>query len=84
MSLHPKESGGRQELLGDFSSLVATFAGRVYGMRPAEARSRLLAEPGQCPKVAGGEPQAQERGQHRRPDRIRPRCDPGRYRREIR
>ena len=50
MSLHPKESGDRQELLGDFSSLAAAFAGRGYGMRPAEARSRLLAEPGQCPE----------------------------------
>jgi putative resolvase len=50
--LHPKKSGGRDELLEDFVSLVTTFAGRVYGMRSAEARKRLLAESGQCP--AGG------------------------------
>jgi predicted site-specific integrase-resolvase len=54
MSLHPKESGGREELLDDFSSLGAAFAGRVYGMRPAGARRRLLAEPGQCPDGGGG------------------------------
>jgi putative resolvase len=29
-------------------SLVTTFAGRLYGMRSAEARKRLLAETGQC------------------------------------
>src|SRR5450756_264646 len=50
--LHPKKSGGRDELLEDFVSLVTTFAGRLYGMRSAEARRRLLAEAGQR---AGGE-----------------------------
>jgi excisionase family DNA binding protein len=49
--LHPKKSGGRDELLKDFVSLVTTFAGRLYGMRSAQARKRLLAESGQC---AGG------------------------------
>ena len=28
----------------DFASLVTTFAGRLYGMRSAEARRRLLTE----------------------------------------
>lgn len=46
--LHPKKSGGRDELLEDFVSLVTTFAGRLYGMRSAQARKRLLAETGQC------------------------------------
>ncbi|HEV2371306.1 MAG TPA: IS607 family transposase [Streptosporangiaceae bacterium] len=46
--LHPKQSGGRDELLEDFVSLVTTFAGRLYGMRSAEARKRLLSETGQC------------------------------------
>ncbi|MEU2744040.1 hypothetical protein ABZ656_54690 [Streptomyces sp. NPDC007095] len=49
--LHPKKSGGRDELLEDFVSLATTFAGRLYGMRSMEARKRLLAESGQC---AGG------------------------------
>jgi predicted site-specific integrase-resolvase len=48
--LHPKKTGGRQELLEDFISLVTTFAGRLYGMRSADARRRLLAESGQCPQ----------------------------------
>jgi excisionase family DNA binding protein len=47
--LHPKKSGGRDELLEDFISLVTTFAGRLYGMRSAEARKRLLSDSGQCP-----------------------------------
>ncbi|MFG2028627.1 IS607 family transposase [Streptomyces sp. NPDC048825] len=42
--LHPKKSGGREELLEDFLSLVTAFAGRLYGMRSAEARRQLLAE----------------------------------------
>lgn len=46
--LHPKKLGGRDELLEDFVSLVTTFAGRLYGMRSAEHRRRLLAESGQC------------------------------------
>jgi excisionase family DNA binding protein len=46
--LHPSRLGGRDELLEDFVSLVTTFAGRLYGMRSAENRRRLLAESGQC------------------------------------
>lgn len=46
--LHPKKLGGREELLQDFVSLVTTFAGRLYGMRSADNRRRLLAESGQC------------------------------------
>ncbi|MCX5320047.1 IS607 family transposase [Streptomyces sp. NBC_00120] len=46
--LHPKKLGGRDELLEDFVSLVTTLAGRLYGMRSAENRRRLLAESGQC------------------------------------
>ncbi|MFC5954552.1 IS607 family transposase [Streptomyces pratens] len=46
--LHPKKLGGRDELLEDFASLVTTFAGRLYGMRSAEAKRRLLTETGQC------------------------------------
>ena len=43
--LHPKGSaGGMEELLADFMSLIATFAGRMYGIRSREARKRLLAE----------------------------------------
>jgi predicted site-specific integrase-resolvase len=45
---HPKKPGGRDELLEDFVSLVTAFAGRLCGMRSAEARKRLLAETGQC------------------------------------
>jgi len=47
--LHPKAQGGREELLEDFISLVTTFAGRLYGMRSAAARRRLLAESDKCP-----------------------------------
>jgi putative resolvase len=46
--LHPKKLGGRDELLEDLVSLVTMFAGRLYGMRSAENRRRLLAESGQC------------------------------------
>ncbi|MER5918297.1 IS607 family transposase [Streptomyces sp. NPDC001982] len=46
--LHPKRLGGREELLEDFVSLVTTFAGRLYGMRSADARRRLLTESRQC------------------------------------
>lgn len=42
--LHPKKSGGGEELLEDFMSLLTTFAGRLYGMRSAQSRRRLLAE----------------------------------------
>ncbi|MEU8979393.1 IS607 family transposase [Streptomyces sp. NPDC048309] len=51
--LHPKKLGGRDELLEDFVSLVTTFAGRLYGMRSAENRKRLLAESGQCSDEGG-------------------------------
>ncbi|MFG2848815.1 IS607 family transposase [Kitasatospora sp. NPDC048296] len=47
--LHPEKPAGRQELLEDFISLVTTFAGRLYGIRSAGARRRLLVESGQCP-----------------------------------
>ncbi|MFI6356837.1 IS607 family transposase [Streptomyces sp. NPDC050743] len=46
--LHPKKLGGRDELLEDFVCLVTTFAGRLYGMRSADNRRRLLTESGQC------------------------------------
>ncbi|MGW9023100.1 IS607 family transposase [Streptomyces sp. NPDC055722] len=46
--LHPNKLGGRDELLEDFVSLVTMFAGRLYGMRSADNRKRLLAESGQC------------------------------------
>ncbi len=46
--LHPKKLGGRDELLEDFASVVTTFAGRLYGMRSAQNRKRLLTESGQC------------------------------------
>lgn len=50
--LHPKAQGGREELLEDFISLVTTFAGRLYGMRSAPARRRLLAESDRHPPGA--------------------------------
>ena len=46
--LHPKKLGSRDELLEDFVSVVTSFAGRLYGMRSAENRRRLLTESGQC------------------------------------
>ncbi|MDP4511264.1 recombinase family protein [Nonomuraea turcica] len=43
--LHAKGSaGGMEQLLADFMSLIATFAGRMYGIRSREARKRLLAQ----------------------------------------
>jgi excisionase family DNA binding protein len=51
--LHPKAQGGREELLEDFVSLVTTFAGRLYGMRSAAARRRLLAESDRRPPGGG-------------------------------
>ncbi|MFC9500648.1 recombinase family protein [Streptomyces sp. NPDC056982] len=43
--LHVKGTvGGMEELMDDFMSLVATFAGRMYGLRSREARRRPLAE----------------------------------------
>ena len=51
--LHPKGSPrGMAELLEDFTPLVATFAGRMYGIRSAETKQRLLAEAGR--EVSGG------------------------------
>jgi IS605 OrfB family transposase len=46
---HPKKLGGRDELLADFVFLVTMFAGRLYGVRGAQNRRRLLVESGQCP-----------------------------------
>ncbi|MGP4088507.1 IS607 family transposase [Streptomyces sp. KR55] len=42
--LHPKAGapGGTEELLADFMSLVASFSGRLYGIRSSQARRRLL------------------------------------------
>jgi putative resolvase len=51
---HPKAQGGREELLEDFVSPVTTFADRLYGMRSAAARKRLLAESDQRPPGGGG------------------------------
>jgi len=45
--LHDKGSaGGMEELLADFMALVATFAGRMYGIRSRQARKQLLAQAG--------------------------------------
>jgi predicted site-specific integrase-resolvase len=43
--LHAKAQapGGTEELLADFMSLVASFSGRLYGIRSRQARQRLLA-----------------------------------------
>ena len=49
---HPRGSGGGlEELLEDFTALVATFAGRMYGIRSKKAQRRLLAQAQQ--KVSG-------------------------------
>ena len=49
---HPKGSGGGlEELLEDFTALVATFAGRMYGIRSQEAQRWLLVQAQQ--KVSG-------------------------------
>jgi putative resolvase len=48
-ALHPKAQGGREEPLEDFISLATTFAGRLYGIRSAAARKRLLTESDRCP-----------------------------------
>jgi putative resolvase len=58
--LHAKGSaGGMDELFADFMSLIATFAGRMYGIRSREARARLLADAaartGGGVSVAGGD-----------------------------
>ncbi|MFG3700300.1 IS607 family transposase [Micromonospora sp. NPDC047620] len=46
--LHSKGSaGGIEELLDDFMSLVAMFAGRMYGIRSRDAKRRLLAAAGE-------------------------------------
>jgi excisionase family DNA binding protein len=39
---HKGSAGGMEEFLADFMSLIATFAGRMYGIRSREARRRLL------------------------------------------
>jgi len=39
-------SSGVEELLSDFMSLLAVFAGRMYGIRSREAKRRLLAAAG--------------------------------------
>lgn len=42
--LHENKSASpHDELLADFMALVASFSGRLYGMRSSEARRRLLA-----------------------------------------
>ncbi|MGW3730011.1 hypothetical protein [Streptomyces sp. NPDC000851] len=40
--LHPKAAtpGGTEELLADFGSLIASFSGRMYGIRSRQARQR--------------------------------------------
>jgi putative resolvase len=41
--LHPEHGGAaEEELLHDFMALLASFAGRLYGQRSAQARARLL------------------------------------------
>lgn len=41
--LHEKQTtSGMDELLADFMSLVASFSGRLYGIRSKEAKDRLL------------------------------------------
>ena len=41
----PKRSaGGPEELLEDFTALVATFTGHMYGIRSKEAKRRLLVQ----------------------------------------
>ncbi|MGW3661278.1 IS607 family transposase [Streptomyces sp. NPDC005151] len=49
--LHPKAAapGGTEELLADFVSLIASFFGRVYGIRSRQAGQRLLAAVGSPP-----------------------------------
>lgn len=51
-SAHPKKAGGWEELLKDFTSLVTTFDGRLYGLRSATVRRRLLTET--CPCTPAG------------------------------
>jgi predicted site-specific integrase-resolvase len=41
---HPNPSSGADELLADFMSLVASFAGRLYGQRSADNKRRLLTQ----------------------------------------
>ncbi|HET9967487.1 MAG TPA: hypothetical protein VFQ68_04570 [Streptosporangiaceae bacterium] len=54
--LHSKAQGGREELVEDFICLVTNCAGRLYGMRSAAARRRLLAGSDRCPPAAAGDP----------------------------
>ena len=54
--VHAKGSaGGMDELLADFVSLIATFAGRMYGIRSREARKRLLDAAAATERPAGAE-----------------------------
>ncbi|WP_347601774.1 recombinase family protein [Acrocarpospora sp. B8E8] len=49
--LHSNRSGHRDELLEDFLSPATNFPGRLYSM---SARTRLLAESGQCSGECAG------------------------------
>lgn len=51
--LRLEAQGGREELLGDFISLVTAFAGRLHGVRSAAACERLLAGSGRCSPGGG-------------------------------
>ena len=51
--LRPAARGGREELPEDFIWLVATFAGRLYGVRSAAVRKWLLAASDRCPPGGG-------------------------------
>lgn len=57
--LHPRGGapGGSEELLADFMMLVASFSGRMYGIRSRQARQRLL--------EAATTPRAEHRGVER-------------------
>lgn len=53
--LHPQAAtpGGTEELLADFVSLIASFSGRMYGIRSRQARQRLLTAARPGPPDAG-------------------------------
>jgi predicted site-specific integrase-resolvase len=40
--LHPEDP--EADLMSDFMSLIASFAGRLYGQRSVQARQRLLSQ----------------------------------------
>ncbi|MGW1290797.1 recombinase family protein, partial [Streptomyces sp. NPDC002586] len=73
--LHPKKSGGRDELLEDFVSLVTTFAGRLYGCALPRPVSGCSPRPGSVP-VGGAlrEPEDATRRRRDLPNRLCPRC----------